>query len=333
MDLSKVSPGRREVLERIAQYERERRFDEDVENDPPAPVLLPDKVDYLTKKPINKFLRRIANLAGDRFFGKLVKKGIIETEAVEGREYLSALDGGAVITCNHFSAYDNYILFNAIRGSLRKQRLYKVIREGNFTNFPGLYGFLFRHCDTLPLSSHPRTMINFLSAVDTLLKRGETVLVYPEQGMWWNYRKPRPLKPGAFRMAVRAGVPVLPTLITMRDAEDLDENGYPRQIYSLHILPPIYPDTSLSEKAAAEKMKEENYRLWKEKYEEVYGIALDYGPGVETGPADAAKAAKKLSGTDAAETEKAGSGETLAGKEPEPVSGNPIGTGTEEQKV
>lgn len=332
MDLSKVSPGRREVLERIAQYERERRFDEDVENDPPAPVLLPDKVDYLTKKPINKFLRRIANRAGDRFFGKLVKKGIIETEAVEGREYLSALGGGAVITCNHFSAYDNYILFNAIRGSLRKQRLYKVIREGNFTNFPGLYGFLFRHCDTLPLSSHPRTMINFLSAVDTLLKRGETVLVYPEQGMWWNYRKPRPLKPGAFRMAVRAGVPVLPTLITMRDAEDLDENGYPRQIYSLHILPPIYPDTSLSEKAAAEKMKEENYRLWKEKYEEVYGIALDYGPGVETKPADAAKAGK-VSGTDAAETEKAGSGETPAGKEPEPVSGNPIGGGTEEREA
>ena len=262
-----------------------------------------------------------------------MKTGIIETEAVEGREYLSALGGGAVITCNHFSAYDNYILFNAIRGSLRKQRLYKVIREGNFTNFPGLYGFLFRHCDTLPLSSHPRTMINFLSAVDTLLKRGETVLVYPEQGMWCNYRKPRPLKPGAFRMAVRAGVSVLPTLITMRDAEDLDENGYPRQIYSLHILPPIYPDASLSEKAAAEKMKEENYRLWKEKYEEVYGIALDYGPGVETKPADAAKAAKKLSGSDAAETENAGSGETPAGKEPEPVSGNPIGTGTEEPKA
>ena len=43
MDLSKVSPGRREVLERIALYERERRFDEDVENDPPAPVLLPPR--------------------------------------------------------------------------------------------------------------------------------------------------------------------------------------------------------------------------------------------------------------------------------------------------
>lgn len=290
MDLSKVSPGRREVLERIERYERERRFDEDVENDPPAPVLLPGKADYLTKKPINKLLRKVANRAGDSFFGKLVKKGIIETERVEGTEYLSVLDrGGAMITCNHFSAYDNYILFNAIRGHLKKERLYKVIREGNFTNFPGLYGFLFRHCDTLPLSSHPRTMIDFLSAVNTLLCRGEKILIYPEQGMWWNYRKPRPLKMGAFKMAVRAGVPVLPAFITMRDAEDLDSDGYPRQIYSLHILPPVYPDPALGKNAAAEKMKEENFRLWKETYERVYGIPLSYGPSAEAqGERDAA---------------------------------------------
>ena len=40
-DLTKVSPGRREVLEKIALYESERRFDEDVENDPPTKPLLP----------------------------------------------------------------------------------------------------------------------------------------------------------------------------------------------------------------------------------------------------------------------------------------------------
>lgn len=102
MDLTNVSPDRREVLERIALFERQRRFDEDVENDPPTVTLLPDKVDYLTKKPKNKLLRLIANAVGDRYFSKLVKKGIIVTEAVEGKEHLSALGGGAVITCNHF---------------------------------------------------------------------------------------------------------------------------------------------------------------------------------------------------------------------------------------
>ena len=280
-DLTKVSPGRREVLEKIALYESERRFDEDVENDPPTKPLLPDQVGYLNKKLGSRIKTAIANTIGDHYFTKLIKKGIIQIEGVEGKENLSALQHGAVVTCNHFSAYDNYILFEGIRNELPKKYLYKVIREGNYTSFPGLYGFLFKHCNTLPLSSNRRTMMNMLSAVNTLLTRGESILIYPEQGMWWNYRKPRPLKIGGFRMAYRAGVPVVPMLITMRHGDELDGDGYPLQIYTLHILPPVYPDKSLGEKLGAEQMKEKNYELWKEKYEEVYKVPLDYGPAAK----------------------------------------------------
>ena len=155
--------------------------------------------------------------------------------------------------------------------------LYKVIREGNYTNFPGLYGYLFRHCNTLPLSSNRRTMMNFMSAVNTLLKSGESILIYPEQGMWWNYKKPRPFKVGGFKMAYKAGVPVLPTFITMRDDERLDGDGYPIQRMTVHILPPIYPEMELGEKRGAEKMKEQAFALCKAKYEEVYGVPLVYG--------------------------------------------------------
>ena len=67
-----LSPDRREVLQRIQEYEKARRFDEDVENDPPAPELLPDKVDYLCKKPTSKFWRKVANFVGDHFFLRLI---------------------------------------------------------------------------------------------------------------------------------------------------------------------------------------------------------------------------------------------------------------------
>ena len=40
------SPERLAILEKIAQYEREGRFDEDVENDPPSRVLLPEEIEY-----------------------------------------------------------------------------------------------------------------------------------------------------------------------------------------------------------------------------------------------------------------------------------------------
>ncbi len=255
----------------MKEAERAGRFDAEIENDPEAKELLPEQADYLCKKWKNKLARKIANALGDKYFLNLIKKDILVIDGVKGEEYLSVLKNGAVITCNHFSAFDNYIVFHCIRKYLPKKYLYKVIREGNYTNFKGLYGFLFRHCNTLPLSRNRRTMINFSSAVNTLLKSGESILIYPEQEMWWNYRKPRPFKVGGFKLAQRAGVPVLPTFITMEDDPTrLDENGYPVQRHTLHIMPPIYPSES------AEKMKEEAFEACKAKYEEVYGVPLVY---------------------------------------------------------
>ncbi len=277
MDLSKISPERLAVLKRIEEFERAGRFDEPIEDDPPAKELLPEKVDYLCKKFSSRCKTRLANAIADRYFLGLIKKGELIIDGVFGKEHLHALAKGAVITCNHFSPFDNYIVFHCLRKALPRKYLYKVVREGNYTNFKGLYGFFFRHCNTLPLSRNRRTMINFTSAVNVLLKRGESILVYPEQEMWWNYRKPRPFKVGAFKLAFRAGVPVLPTLITMRDdPEKTDANGYPLQRHTLHILPPVYPDLSLGEKVGAEQMKERAFALCKEKYEEIYQKTLVY---------------------------------------------------------
>lgn len=278
MDLSIVSEDRKEVLKKIGEYERKGWFDKDVENDPPAPELRPEDVDYLGKKLSSKIKTAIANKMGRKFFEKMIKDGAVVIDGMKGEENLAVLKKtGAVISCNHFGIPDNYILYHCIQKSLKKKRLYKVIREGNYTGFPGLFGFLFRNCNTLPLSSNRRTMMNFMSAADTLLKRGEAVLIYPEQGMWWNYRKPRPFKIGAFKIAVRAGVPVLPAFVTMKDDETkLDEHNYPLQHYTLHIMPPVYADACLNEKQAAEKMRQDTFALYKAKYEEVYGVPLAY---------------------------------------------------------
>ena len=276
MDLSQVSPARRDVLARIEAYEKEGKFHENVEGDPEAPVLLPEQADYLCKKFSSKLKRWIANFIGDHYFLNLIKKDILAIDGVTGAEYLAALADGAVINCNHFHPFDNYAIFHCIRKYLPQKYLYKIIREGNYTNFPGLYGFLFRHCDTLPLSSNRRTMMNFASAVNTLLKRGETILVYPEQEMWWNYRKPRPFKVGGFKLAYRAGVPVVPTFITMTDDMRLDGDGYPIQRLTLHVMPPIYPNKELGEKVGSQEMCDAAYAACKAKYEEVYGIPLTY---------------------------------------------------------
>ena len=94
--------------------------------------------------------------------------------------------------------------------------------------------------------------------------------------MWWNYRKPKPLKQGAFIFASKNNVPVIPTFITMRDTDKTDENGAYIQAYTLHILKPIYPDEGLSQQENMAYMLKENERQCKEIYEKVYGEPLTY---------------------------------------------------------
>jgi 1-acyl-sn-glycerol-3-phosphate acyltransferase len=77
-------------------------------------------------------------------------------------------------------------------------------------------------------------------------------------------------------MAIRAGVPVIPFFLTMQDSDKIGADGFPIPRHTVHILPPIYPDTALPQREAAAKMAEENYRAWCQKYEEVYGLPVRY---------------------------------------------------------
>ena len=74
MDEVKRSQERREVLQRIAEYERKGWFDRDVEKDPAAPKLLPHQVDYLYEKMLSRLGKRIANFFADRYFLRQMKK-------------------------------------------------------------------------------------------------------------------------------------------------------------------------------------------------------------------------------------------------------------------
>ena len=115
-----------------------------------------------------------------------------------------------------------------------------------------------------------------MKAVDIILERGDFILIYPEQSLWWNYKKPKPLKNGAFKLAARNNVPVIPIFITMEDSDIVGEDGFPIQEYIINIETPIYPDEELSEKKNTELMKAKNFEVWKNVYEEFYGIPLEY---------------------------------------------------------
>lgn len=272
------SKDRLEVLEKIRKLEENGIFDVDVEEDPPTIPLEPDDIDYLKSSKMSQIKSKMATKMAERLVNDLIRENKLIIKDIRGIENLQAVKSGAIITCNHFNPFDSFTVEKVFRiaGQDKHKKLYKVIREGNYTNFPGLYGFFFRNCDTLPLSSNQRTMMKFIKAVKVILKRGDFILIYPEQSMWWNYRKPKPLKNGAFNFAARSKVPVIPIFITMEDSDIIGEDGFPVQEYIVNIGKPIYPDCNLSEKENTEMMRDKNYAVWKNIYEEFYGVPLEY---------------------------------------------------------
>ena len=272
-----ISEEKQLLLDRISEYEKKGLFDVDVADDPPTIPLDPDSVDYTQKKLSTRIGSFFANIAGRVHFEKKIKRGEVVIKEICGAENMEKVrDCGALVTCNHFNPFDNYAVYRSMRPILGRKMLYKIIREGNYTSFGGFYGYLFRHCNTLPLSSSIKGMKALNRAMTELFARGEKILIYPEQAMWYNYRKPRPLKVGAFRFAVKNNVPVLPVFITLEDTDNFDGDGLPVQSYTMHFLPPIFPDSSLPVREDCARMCRENYTLWVKTYEDFYGKKLEY---------------------------------------------------------
>ncbi len=267
---------REKVQNKIKQLEKAKNFNQDVEDDPETKPLLPNMIDYTNKKLTSKIITKFANIVARIFFNKLIKQKKLIIKEVVGLENYVDIKGGAILTCNHFNPYDNYAIYKAIQKQLGKKDLYKVIREGNYTSFGGIYGFFFKHCNTLPLSSRTDTMKLFMAAIKQLLDRGEKILIYPEQSMWWNYRKPRPLKSGGFKLAAKNNKPIIPCFITLSTSDIIGEDGYYIEEYTVHFLPAIYPKKELSVLENTEFMKEQNFILWKDLYEKTYNKVLSY---------------------------------------------------------
>ncbi len=201
-------------------------------------------------------------------FIKKANRDILGTR-VEGRENLAGIQS-AVVTCNHVNKFDCL----ALKQAVSPKKLYII--GAKFNNMSGFLGEMMRAGGLLPLSDNMSAMKNLNRAVSQRLSEGSLVACYPEQAMWWNYEKPRPFKDGAFSMAVINGVPILPAFITFRPTGELDSNGIEIKHMTVHIMPPIYPDTALPRRERVRAMREQNERMCREKYQEVYGKPLEY---------------------------------------------------------
>ena len=210
--------------------------------------------------------RTIANVGSDMMNRNTEIVGDVDAEV---------LKNGAIITSNHFSPLENTI----IRYWVRKKGMHRLNIVSQVTNFAmkGIIGFLMNYADSIPLSVDMRYLTkDFISVIKELMDQKEVVLIYPEQEMWFQYRKPRPLKRGAYFFAAQLNRPIVSCFVEMIDLKKREDDRFSKVKYRLHILGVIYPDAQKGVKENSKTMCDADYELKKAAYEKAYHKKLDY---------------------------------------------------------
>lgn len=269
-----VDDNRLRIIENIKKAVSENDLNRKVEEGDPIVTEEQRKevildFDILRKKVKNLSKAEIARSIAD----KVTKQMYAETEII-GLENIEGIDS-AIITANHFSKVDSTVTRHCMQKLGKSKNLYIIVQESNMF-MPGEVGFLLKNCYTVPISSnYEYTINNMMPALEEIFKNKNYLLIYPEKEMWYNYKKPRPNKIGAYHYACKFNVPVIPFFIEIIDSDTINEEGFYASKYKLHILKPIYPDESMPFKLRKEKMRKQDFDMRVKKYEEVYGVKYD----------------------------------------------------------
>lgn len=271
-----IGDNRRAVIENIKSFAESGQFHNKVElNDPVLTAEQSRKITdaYLENRSSLTFK---AKTAFGVFLAKTATKIINKNTEIIGLEKIPKDLGGVLITSNHFSPLENTVIRH-LANTLGRRKLGIISQTSNFA-MTGIIGYIMNYADTIPISTDPRYLArDFLSILkERLVNKKHAILLYPEQEMWFNYRKPRPPKNGAYFYAAKLNVPIISCFVEIVDMDEDDTAEFKKVKYILHILDVLYPDQSKTVKENTEALGVTDYTLKKNCYESVYGKELNY---------------------------------------------------------
>lgn len=271
-----LGDNREAVIENIKTYAENGEFHNKVElNDP---VLSTEENRAITDAYMENRERLAFKLksAVAVTIAKIATKIINKDTEIIGIEKIPTDLQGVIITSNHFGPLENTIIRH-LTNKLKRRKLNIISQTTNFA-MKGPIGFLMNYANTIPISTEPRYLArDFLSVMkEKLVEKKEAVLLYPEQEMWFNYRKPRPPKNGAFFYATKLNIPIVSCFVEIVDKPDDDTDEFKKVKYILHVLDVLYPDQTKTSKENVEYLAEADYNLKKACYEKVYNKPLTY---------------------------------------------------------
>ena len=225
---------------------------------------------FIKKSPAYLFNNWVARSVTDT-----VSRIVNKSTAFDGLENIPEVSKGAIITSNHFNPFEN----TAVRTAMKKaghKRMYVVCQESNMA-MKGFVGYLMNYMDTIPIWAVNRKYMTttFEEMIQKTLERNQLLLIYPEQEMWFNYRRPRPPKRGAYYYAAKFQVPIISCFVEIRVGTEDENEEFLKTEYTVHVLPTIYPDKTKSISVDSRRMMRQDYEQKVKAYEKIYGKKVD----------------------------------------------------------
>ena len=173
---------------------------------------------------------------------------------IEGREKIrrnrELFANGMMTVCNHVHRWDMICVLQAMRYRRAWIPMYAQ-------PFRGKDGFLMKAIGGVAIPEELSGLRAFDKAMDELHANKQWIHLFPESCSWRFYAPLRPFKTGAFNMAYRHGLPVVPLVISFRPRtgwRKLFGKGEP--LLTIHVGDPIVPDLTVSRKAEVARIRD-----------------------------------------------------------------------------
>ena len=173
---------------------------------------------------------------------------------IEGREKIrrnrKLFANGMMTVCNHVHRWDMICVLQAMRYRMAWIPMYAQ-------PFRGKDGYLMKYIGGLAIPDEHSGLRKFDKALNELHAGKKWFHIFPESCSWRFYAPLRPFKIGAFNMAYRFAIPVVPLMISFRPRtgwRKLFGNGEP--LITIRVGDPILPDLSAPRKEEAARMRD-----------------------------------------------------------------------------
>lgn len=264
---------RRQVINNIKKNVARKQFNSKVELHDPVLDL------EETNKVVSKYWQYTQPFSY-RLFNPVIRAIFaVASQILTGRCYIDGLENlpkssTAFVTGNHYNQFDVLLMEKL---ALKKHRRLFIVVEASNLVMPNLIGWVVRNFDSIPIDHdlHYLSLI-FPKKVEKILQKPGWILIYPEEELWFNYRKPRPSKKGAYYYAAKFNQPIISTFteIQATSKRELFQHNFYKTKKILHILPTIYPNPDFKVRENMQKMAEIDYQQKKDAYEKCYGRKL-----------------------------------------------------------